>query len=136
MSEPNEQNPDERESQQTEETTPAGSYRIPGQDTSGYLGVDSEYMNAANPGDQAILTDNERYLFLPADEEGEDDELDGDVDEDDEELKGPDEVGEVVQVSSTPAVETDGSVKQSPAEGDEDPGPDFDTRTPARPKLG
>lgn len=83
-----EQNQDES----VEEETPAGSYRLPGQDVSAYLGVDSEYMNAANPGDEARLSEAERYLFLPADY----DELDGDV-EDGDEVTDPDQVGEVVQ---------------------------------------
>ena len=68
----------------TEENTPAGSYRLPGNDVSGYLGVDNEYMNYANPGEKPILTDQEAFLFLPADDEDEvvDDDFESEVNED------------------------------------------------------
>lgn len=73
---------DEVEEAESTETTPAGSYRLPGQDVSGFLGVDNEYKNAATPGGEAILTEAEEYLYLPAPEDDEEDE-DGESDEDD-----------------------------------------------------
>lgn len=65
----------DEQTQQTDEqpeSTPAGSYRIPGQDVSGFLGVDPEYMNSSDHTGEAMLTEEERYLFTVPDESDED----------------------------------------------------------------
>lgn len=38
-------------------------FRVEGNDVSGYIGVDPEYMTYANPGDKPHLTDQERFMF-------------------------------------------------------------------------
>jgi hypothetical protein len=59
------------------ENTPAGSYRVAGNDVSGYLGVDNEYMNYADETQKPSLTEEEQYLFLPAPVDEEDESVEG-----------------------------------------------------------
>lgn len=105
----------------SDETTPAGSYRLPGQDTSGYLGVDDEYMNSSGVAGQAILTPDEEYLFLPAPEEG----AEEGADEDESDDEGADKVNsEGAETGETKPVEV----------APEDPRVQVNP-TPARPAL-
>lgn len=48
------------------ENTPAGSYRVAGNDVSHYLGVDDEYKNYSDETQKAMLNEEEAFLYLPA----------------------------------------------------------------------
>lgn len=96
------------------ENTPAGSYRVAGNDVSHYLGVDNEYMNYADETQKPMLNDEEAWLYLPApvdekavevDEEAVED---GDEDEDEDEHRPTPLPGDFVEPSrsQTPAAET------------------------------
>lgn len=98
------------------ENTPAGSYRVAGNDVSGYLGVDPEYMNYADETQKASLTEDEKFLFLPGtdwyeggDEESSSEELDL-ADDDAESHDDDDEKKTYVE----PAASSEGAEQRAP----------------------
>lgn len=98
------------------ENTPAGSYRVAGNDTSHYLGVDNEYMNYADETQKPSLTEEEQFLYLPvpvdesvedeAEVEADEDEAESDDDEDAEEYRPTPLPGDFVEAEKPPVTLT------------------------------
>lgn len=86
------------------ENTPAGSYRVAGNDVSGYLGVDNEYMNYADETQKPSLTEEEAFLFLPVPVEVAEDESDEDAEAEDEDGEDADDKQSVTLTPQRPAL--------------------------------
>lgn len=74
----------------------ARDYRVEGNDVRDYVGVDPEYMTYANPTEAPMLTDTERYDQTTQYDHLEgnaDEELDGDVDDDEVQDSEPGNAG-------------------------------------------
>lgn len=65
-------------------------YRVEGNDVSGYIGVDPEYMTYSNPGEKPILTDAEKWDYT-----NQLDHLEGNMDGEDEQASSDQDVNDV-----------------------------------------
>lgn len=78
-------------------TFPEGrDYRVEGNDTSGYIGVSPEYMTYANETEKPLLTSEEEWDYT-----NNLDHLEGNVDEESDEIEEDDETKEVEKSEET-----------------------------------